>query len=252
MKITLLGTGTSTGVPLIGCKCEVCSSMDSRDKRLRCSALLETMDARILIDCGPDFRAQMLRAHFDRLDAVLITHEHYDHVGGIDDLRPFCEFGDIDVYAEDFCATHLEERLPYCFAEHKYPGIPNINLIRIKPHLPIVVNTTKILPIRVMHGPLPIVGFRIENMAYIIDMKTIEEEELTYLEGVEILIVNGLRHKPHTSHQTIEEAVAFAHKIGAKQTFLTHLGHQAGLHAEASRFLPPDVTFGSDGQVIWA
>ncbi|MDD7526157.1 MAG: MBL fold metallo-hydrolase, partial [Bacteroidaceae bacterium] len=256
MKITILGSGTSCGVPQIGCPCKVCTSTDPKDKRLRTSALVEVGGKRILIDCGPDFRQQMLRIDFKPLDAVLITHEHYDHVGGLDDLRPYSIFGDVDVYAEKFCADHLMERIPYCFTpkEKRYPGVPAINLIEIEPHVPIIIKDVEkvpmadkyledavkmkrqqvweelralkeregetehgdvnILPIRVMHGKLPIVGFRIDNFAYITDMKTIPDTELPYLEGVEYMIVNGLRHKEHPSHQSIEEAITFTQKLG--------------------------------------
>ena len=250
MKITMLGTGTSTGVPQIGCNCDVCLSDDHKDKRLRCSILVETKGKRILIDCGPDFREQMLRIPFGELSAIFITHEHYDHVGGIDDLRPFCKNGNLDIYAEDFCATHLEERLPYCFAEKKYPGVPKISLHRIEPHKVVSIGQADVLPIRVMHGKLPIVGFRIGSMAYITDMLTINEEEMQYLMNLDVLIVNGLRHEWHNSHQTIEHAVQFSQMLNAKQTYLTHLGHHAGKHCYSGNFLPSNVSFAYDGQTI--
>ena len=288
MKITILGTGTSCGVPQIGCPCEVCTSTDSRDKRLRCSALVEVDGKNILIDCGPDFRQQMLNIDFRPIDAILITHEHYDHVGGIDDLRPYCIFGDVDIYAEKFCADHLMERIPYCFTpqDKRYPGVPALNLIPIRPHEPIVIrhkerqpmseayleppiierrrqiiekmeksrqrNTNlqdeglEIMPIRVMHGKLPIVGFRIRNFAYMTDMKTIPDEEYAYLDGVETLIVNGLRHTPHPTHQTIEEAIDFSRKIGAKKTYLIHMNHHIRPHAIEQEMLPPQVYLAYD------
>lgn len=233
----------------------MCTSSDPRDNRLRCSAIVEVRSRRILIDCGPDFREQMLRTDFKPLDAVLITHEHYDHVGGLDDLRPFSVFGNVDVYAENFCAQHLMERIPYCFTppEKRYPGVPAINLIAIEPHVPIIipaaegeVEGVEILPLRVMHGKLPIVGFRIDTLAYITDMKTIDDSELEYLEGVEILVVNGLRPNPHPSHQTIEEAVAFSRRIGARQTYIIHMSHEAGLHAETDASLPADIHLAYD------
>ena len=292
MRITILGSGTSCGVPQIGCPCEVCTSTDPKDKRLRCSSLVEVGGKRILIDCSPDFRQQMLRIDFKPLDAVLITHEHYDHVGGLDDLRPYSIFGDVDVYAEKFCADHLMERIPYCFTPKgkRYPGVPAINLIEMEPHVPIVIKDlektpmaseyledavkmkrqqvweelqqkkeaggeythydVEILPIRVMHGKLPIVGFRIENFAYITDMKTIPDEELPYLQGVEYMIVNGLRHKEHPSHQSIEDAIAFSRQLGVRETWLVHMSHHIKPHAIEEKNLPAGIHLAYDGEVI--
>ena len=176
MKVTILGSGTSTGVPEIGCTCEVCTSADPRDHRLRTSALVETDDARILIDCGPDFRAQVLGLPFKKIDGVLITHEHYDHVGGLDDLRPFCRFGEVPIYAEAYTAERLRNRMPYCFVNHNYPGVPNIPLQEIEPGRTFRINRTSVTPLRVMHGRLPILGYRIENMGYITDMLTMPDE----------------------------------------------------------------------------
>ena len=249
MKITFLGTGTSCGVPFIGCDCEVCTSTDTHDKRLRCSALLEVVDKHILFDCGPDFRQQMLTVPFHKLDGVLITHEHYDHVGGLDDLRPYMKFGEVNVYAEDFCATHLEERIPYCFTpkEKRYPGVPAINLIRIEPHKPFCIEGIEVMPIRVMHGQLPILGFRIGNLAYITDMKSIDNGEYDYLKGVETLVVNALRHKEHRTHQTVEDAIAFSRRIGATSTYFIHMSHDVGLHATEESKLPEGFHYAYDG-----
>ena len=249
MKITFLGTGTSCGVPFIGCDCEVCTSTDTHDKRLRCSALLEIEDKHILIDCGPDFRQQMLTVPFHKLDGVLITHEHYDHVGGLDDLRPYMKFGEVNVYAEDFCATHLEERIPYCFTpkEKRYPGVPAINLIRIEPHKPFSIEGIEVMPLRVMHGQLPILGFRIGNLAYITDMKSIDNGEYEYLKGVETLVVNALRHKEHRTHQTVEDAIAFSRRIGATSTYFIHMSHDVGLHATEESKLPEGFHYAYDG-----
>ncbi|MBR0045300.1 MAG: MBL fold metallo-hydrolase [Bacteroidaceae bacterium] len=252
MKITILGSGTSCGVPQIGCNCEVCTSTDPKDKRLRCSSLVEVKGKRILIDCGPDFREQMLRIDFKPIDAVLITHEHYDHVGGLDDLRPYSIFGDVDVYAEKFCADHLVERIPYCFIpkERRYPGVPALNLLEMEPHVPVVVGDVNIIPIRVMHGKLPIVGFRIDNFAYITDMKTIPDEELTYLQGIDYMIVNGLRHKEHPSHQSIEDAIAFARQLNVKDAWLVHMSHHIRPHAEEEKLLPRGIHLAYDGEVV--
>ena len=252
MKVTILGSGTSCGVPQIGCKCDVCTSADPRDRRLRTSAMVEVDGKHILIDCGPDFREQMLKIDFKKLDAVLITHEHYDHVGGLDDLRPYSVFGDVNVYAEKFCADHLVERIPYCFTpkDKRYPGVPAINLIEMEPHVPIDIDGIQVIPIRVMHGKLPIVGFRIRNFAFITDMKTIPEEEFNYLKGIDYLVVNGLRHKEHPSHQTIEDAIDFSRHIGSPQTWIVHMSHHILPHDKEQQNLPDGFHLAYDGEII--
>ncbi len=250
MKITLLGTGTSIGVPVMGCKCDVCTSADLRDRRLRCSALVETQGKRILIDCGPDFREQILPLPFNRIDAVLLTHEHYDHVGGLDDLRPFCIFGTVPIYAEPFCLNHLKERMPYCFGSSRYPGTPELDLHELSPDVPISVGEVWVLPLRVMHGKMPIVGFRMDNFAYITDMSDMPAETYDRLQGIDCLVLNALRHMPHHSHQTIEQAVKVAERLGCPKTYLTHLAHTAGLHRDSAHFLPHYVQFAYDGLVL--
>ena len=251
MKLTFLGTGTSCGVPVIGCQCEVCQSADPHDQRTRCSVLVETDETRLLIDCGPDFRQQILPMPFRKIDGILITHSHYDHVGGMDDIRPYCQFGEINVYADPVARKGMLEMLPYCFAENRYPGVPAIGLHEIHKHEPFRIGDLDIMPIEVMHGKLPILGYRIGKLAYITDMKTIEESEYPYLEGTELLVVNALRFtKHHHSHQLVDDALAFAHRVGAKQTLLIHVCHDIGLHESVNRLLPEGVQLAYDGQEV--
>ena len=249
MKIRFLGTGTSTGNPELLCQCEVCSSSDSRDRRFRASALIETQGCNFLIDCGPDFRMQMLQANIERLDAVLLTHEHYDHVGGIDDLRPFCKNEPVCLYAEKIVAEAIKERIPYAFKENKYPGVPDIELCTIE-NKPFVVKNVEIIPIRLLHGCLPILGYRIGNMAYLTDLKYIPEEEFEKLEGLDVLIMSALRHQEHISHQTIESALLYVEKIKPKQTYFIHMSHHFGLHAVMEKQLPDGINIAYDGLVL--
>lgn len=249
MELTILGSGTSTGVPEIGCKCSVCTSLDSRDRRLRTSALVRTSDAVILIDCGPDFRTQVMQSSFyEKIDGVLITHEHYDHVGGLDDLRPFCRFAEIPVFASKPTAMHLRMRMPYCFVEKIYPGVPQLVLKEIESNIPFYINHTEILPLRVLHGKLPILGYRINNsLGYITDMSIMPKETFEALSHLDVLIINALRVLPHPTHQCISEALDVVERIGAKETYLIHMSHQAGLYNEISKELPPHVHYAFDG-----
>lgn len=250
-RLRFLGTGTSAGVPILGCKCEVCTSNDPHDKRFRTAALLETKHARILIDAGPDIRQQLMPLDFYPLDAVLITHIHYDHVGGLDDIRGFCVFGDQDIYADKKTADGIKGQLPYCFTNKLYPGVPLLSMHEIRPHESIRIKDVDIIPIEIMHGSIPILGYRIGKLAYITDMKTINNEELTYLEGIETLVINALRwNKPHHSHMLIGDAIEFSRRIGAKHTYLTHLTHKIGLHEKAETLLPEGIHFAYDGLVI--
>ena len=251
MRITFLGTGTSCGVPVIGCQCEVCKSTDPHDKRLRCSILVETQRTRLLVDCGPDFRQQILPQPFRRIDGILITHAHYDHVGGMDDVRPYCQFGEINVYADSHACKGMQQMLPYCFAENRYPGVPAIGLHQIHAGDGFTLGDIDIMPIRVEHGLLPILAYRFGRFAYVTDMKTIHDDQLPLLQGVEVLVVNALRFdRPHHSHQLVADAVAFARRVGARRTLITHVCHDIGRHDEANSKLPSDVQLAYDGQQL--
>lgn len=250
MKVRILGSGTSTGVPQIGCSCPVCTSPDPKDNRLRASAIVETEDARILIDCGPDFRAQVLHLPFEKIDGVLITHEHYDHVGGLDDLRPFCRFGAVPIYAEEYVAQALRLRMPYCFVDHRYPGVPDIPLQEVVAGQAFSIHRTKVVPLRVMHGRLPILGYRIGRLGYITDMLTMPEESYEQLEGIDVLIMNALRIAPHPTHQSLEEALKAAERIRAKETYFIHMSHDMGLHEKVEKGLPENVHLTYDGMEI--
>ena len=252
MKITILGSGTSCGVPVLGCQCEVCQSEDSHDHRLRCSILVETQHTRILVDIGPDFRQQMLAQPFRRIDAILVTHAHYDHVGGMDDIRPYCQFGDVNVYADRRARQGMLQMLPYCFEANRYPGVPAIGLHEITAGEQFCIGDISVLPVEVMHGKLPILGYRFGGFTYITDMKSIAHEQEELLLGTELLVVNALRFdKPHHSHQLVDDAIEFARRIGAKKTYLSHQCHDIGLHHEVNEHrLPADVKLAYDGQTL--
>ena len=232
--ITFLGTGTSVGVPFLGCSCEVCRSADPRDSRLRCSALVETGGHKLLIDCGPDFRQQALHHHITEVDAILLTHEHYDHVGGLDDVRPL---GNTHIYGESRVLDAVRRVMPYCFGEHPYPGSPHIELHEVQPLVDAGL-AIPVLPLRVMHNRLPIVGYRIGNMAYITDAKSLPDDTLAALHGLDLLVINALQWPTHPAHFCLEESIAIAKEIGAKQTYFIHFSHKIGLHAQTQAQLP--------------
>lgn len=250
MKLEFLGTGTSTGVPQIGCGCPACTSADPRDNRLRASAIVTAGNgARLLIDCGPDFRQQILRAGAPPLDGLLVTHSHYDHVGGLDDLRPYCKNGrHFPVWCRADVADDLRHRNPWSFAENPYPGVPTFEIHEIDPGRPFTAAGVEITPLPVMHAALPIVGFRIGPLAYITDCKTMPDTTVELLRGVDTLVLNALRHTPHMSHLSLPEALALVGRIGPRRTFLTHISHDMGPVAGVT--LPTAVELAADGMHI--
>lgn len=250
MKLTILGSGTSTGVPQIGCDCEVCRSAYSFDKRLRTSAIVDVRGRRFLIDCGPDFREQILRLGSPHLDAALLTHSHYDHVGGIDDLRPYCKDRNFPIYCRPDVAEDLRNRVPYCFREHPYPGVPQFDLHELTGDAPFTVDGIEITPLPVLHYKLPIIGFRIGALAYITDCKTMPAGTLEKIKGVDTLVINALRHETHFSHMNLDEAMAVINETAPRQAFLTHLSHDMGLHREVEATLPDNVKIAYDGLTV--
>jgi len=252
MKITFLGTGTSQGVPVISCPCAVCTSADFKNNRLRTSILIETDDKNLVVDSGPDFRYQMLRAKVKNLDAVLFTHEHKDHIAGLDDIRPFnyLQHKVIDVYATERVQTALKREFYYIFADTKYFGLPKINLHTVHNGMEISVGRTQIMPFEVMHHLLPITGYRIGDFTYITDAKTISSESLELIRGTKFLVLNALQKESHVSHLTLSEAIELAVQIGAERTYLTHISHNLGLHEEVEKDLPANVFLAYDGLEI--
>ncbi|MGF7039543.1 MBL fold metallo-hydrolase [Mucilaginibacter lappiensis] len=248
MTITFLGTGTSQGVPVIACGCEVCTSPDARDKRLRTSILIEAEDKTIVIDSGPDFRYQMLRAKVKHLDAIVFTHEHKDHIAGMDDIRAFNykQNSPVDVYADARVQRALVREFPYIFDGTGYPGIPQVIVHPIDLH-PFDIGSVKFTPVEVLHYKLPVLGFRINDFTYITDAKTVSETEKEKISGTKILVINALQKQTHISHFTLDEAIAFANDIGAEKTYLTHISHRLGKHLDISKELPDNIELAYDG-----
>lgn len=254
MKITFLGTGTSQGVPVITCHCEVCISTDVYDNRLRTSILIEHKDLKFVVDTGPDFRQQMLRAKVQQLDALLFTHEHKDHVAGLDDVRAFNfkHNKHMPIYATEFVQQTLKREFLYAFAHDLYPGVPLLKLETIIPNHPFFIDGIKILPIEVLHGKLPVMGFRIGDFSYITDANRIPDVAMDLLKGTQTLVLNALRINPHHSHFALEEAIDVAKEIGAKQTYFTHISHLLGRHNQVQSMLPAGMWLAFDGLEIEA
>jgi phosphoribosyl 1,2-cyclic phosphate phosphodiesterase len=251
VKITFLGTGTSQGVPPIGCTSPVCLSTDPHDKRLRCSVHIEVFGLSIIIDAGPDFRYQLLRAGINRLDALLFTHEHRDHTAGLDDVRPFnyLQNSPVQVYCHQRVLGAFQQQYSYIFSEKRYPGIPEIDFHLIDRE-PFFVEQIPIIPIEVMHYKLPVLGFRIGDFTYITDANFIADEELKKIKGSEVFVLNALRKEAHISHFTLDEAVAVAKEIQAKQTYFVHMSHQIGFHQEVNAELPAGIALAHDELVL--
>ena len=251
IKLKFLGKGTSQGVPVIGCNCEVCVSEDSKDKRYRSSSLITTESGKkILIDCGPDFRMQMLANKEDHLDAIMLTHEHNDHVIGLDDVRPliFRTGKDMEIYCAERVGNELKIRFAYAFSEDKYPGAPSFELHEITGDFDLF--DAEVIPVEVMHYKLPILGYRIGRFAYITDALTIPESEYEKLKDIDVLVVNALRKKPHLSHQTLADALRIIDRVGPREAYLVHMSHHMGLTSEVEKELPAHVHFAYDGLVI--
>jgi phosphoribosyl 1,2-cyclic phosphate phosphodiesterase len=251
MKITFLGTGTSQGIPVISSNHPVCFSTDRRDKRLRVSILIEWENYTYVIDCGPDFRFQMLRANVKKINGVLFTHEHADHTAGLDDLRPFSfQLGAVPIFAQKRVLKNLSKRFDYIFnEENKYPGAPSVQQNEVN-KTPFYIGNLEVMPVEILHGELKILGYKFNNIAYLTDVKSIEFEEKEKLKHLDILIINAIRHKPHHSHLNLEEALELIQELNPKKTYLTHISHHLGFHAEIEKILPKNVFLAYDELVV--
>ncbi len=252
MKVYFLGTGTSQGIPVIGSNHPVCQSENPKDKRLRVSVWIKTENASIVIDCGPDFRQQMLSSKCDSLDAILFTHEHSDHTAGIDDIRPYnFKNGKIPIYAHARVIENLKRRFDYVFeTENRYPGAPSVEPIEVTNNVPFKVGTLEIIPINAIHANLQVFGYRIGDFAYLTDVKTIEAEEIEKIKGINVLVINALREESHHSHFSLQEALDFVTLVQPKKTYLTHISHLLGFHDLVEKNLPPNVFLAYDNLEI--
>lgn len=255
MQVTFLGTGTSAGVPVLTCRCEVCNSLDFRDKRLRVSVWIEVDGKSFIIDTGPDFRQQALRERISRLDAIIYTHEHKDHTAGLDDVRPFNYLNGIrhlNLYAHSRVLNQLKREFAYAFEDIKYPGVPLLNLQEIitEESKPFIIEGVEFTPIEVLHHRLPVLGFRVGGFTYITDVNFISEKEMEKIYGTEVLVLGALQREPHISHFNLSQAIEVAQKINATTTYLTHISHKMGLHADVDKELPHNIRIAYDGLKI--
>ncbi len=252
MKVWFLGTGTSQGIPVIGSDHPVCKSTDAKDKRLRVSAWIHAPGFSVVIDCGPDFRQQMLSSGCQRVDAILFTHEHSDHTVGLDDIRPFnFRQGDIPIYAHDRVIRNLKRRFDYIFETvDKYPGAPTVSPVEVRNDESFFINGQEIIPVNVMHGNLQVFGYRIGGFAYLTDVKTIDQAEIAKLKNLKVLVVNALREEPHDTHFNLEEALGFIRLVKPERAYLTHISHIMGFHEEVQKKLPANVFLAYDNLEI--
>ena len=251
MKVTFLGTGTSQGVPVIACDCTVCSSKDEKDKRLRCSILIELDKHSIVIDAGPDFRQQMLRASVDKVDAILFTHSHKDHVAGLDDVRAYNYKwkSDMNVYCTDYVSEALNREFPYIFSDVRYPGVPRVNINIIK-NKEFKINNISILPIQALHYKMQVFGYRIRDFVYLTDVSSISKQEKKKMLNANIIVLDALRKESHISHFSLDEAVELLNELKPRKAYLTHISHYMGLHEDINQELPDFIRLSYDGLIL--
>lgn len=252
MKIYFLGTGTSQGIPIIGSQHPVCLSTNAKDKRLRVSVKISWENYTYVIDCGPDFRQQMLASKCEFINGILYTHEHSDHTAGLDDIRPFNhKLGDLPIYAHARVLQNLKKRFDYVFeTENRYPGAPSVSAIAVVNNQPFTIGNKSAIPINVMHGSLQVFGYRIDDFAYLTDVKTIDAEEISKLKGLKVLVVNALRQEPHNTHFNLKEALEFIAIVQPERAYLTHISHHLGFHDEVQKTLPENVFLAYDNLEI--